>query len=304
MDRNSTLPGKAFLASTIFTGFIVLFLIGFVFYTAAPVLGKEGIGFVTGTTWSYENHQYGIGLFIAGTLILTAVTMVIAFPLGIFTAIFLAEWAPVWLERIMRPSIELLVGIPSVVYGIFGFFVLENIFQDYVDPFIDGTLGFIPIFRDTHPSSGSGVLLASTVLAIMILPTIVTLSQEAMRAVPQDYREASYALGATKWETIKKVVIPTAISGIITGVVLGLMRAMGETMAVVMLLGNSAHVPVSILDTGYAMTSKILNDIGFYCMFPEPLSALFAIGAVLFVIEMVFVAVIRYIGSNNTIGSR
>jgi phosphate transport system permease protein len=296
MTRNSQMPRRCFLAASVVTACIVIFIIGFVFYTAAPVLGKEGFGFVTGSTWSYD-HEYGIAIFLVGTLILTAVTLVIAVPLGIFTAIFLAEWAPAWIERIVRPLIELLVGIPSVVYGIFGFFVLENIFQYYINPFIDGTLGFIPIFRNTTPQTGLGFLLASTVLSIMILPTIVALSEEAMRSVPQEYREASFALGATKWETIKKVVVPTAITGISTGIILALLRAMGETMAVVMLIGGNDNMPESILGTGSAMTSKILNDIGFHCMYPTHLSALFAIAAVLFLLEMSFVAVVRYVSN-------
>lgn len=298
MTRNSQMPRRCFLAASVVTACIVIFVIGFVFYTAAPVLGKEGFGFVTGTHWDYDN-EYGIAAFLVGTLLLTAVTLVIAVPLGIFTAIFLAEWAPAWIERIVRPLIELLVGIPSVVYGIFGFFVLENIFQYYINPFIDGTLGFIPIFRNTTPQTGLGILLASTVLSIMILPTIVALSEEAMRSVPQEYREASFALGATKWETIKKVVVPTAITGISTGIILALLRAMGETMAVVMLIGGNEHIPTSILGTGSAMTSKILNDIGFHCMYPAHLSALFAIAAVLFLLEMSFVAVVRYVSNRK-----
>lgn len=294
MNRKSNIPENFFFISTALTAFIVIFLIGFVFYTAAPVLGKEGPGFVTGTNWDY-NYEYGIAIFLVGTLLLTTITLVIAVPLGLCTAIFLAEWAPVWLERMIRPSIELLVGIPSVVYGIFGFFVLENIFQYHINPFIDSILGFIPVFRNVTPQTGTGILLASTVLAVMILPTIVALSQEAMKAVTYDYREASFALGATKWETIKKVVIPASISGIATAVILALMRAMGETMAVVMLIGGNDNMPGSILGSANAMTSKILNDIGYYCMFPEPLSALFGIAAILFIIEMVLVAVVRVV---------
>jgi phosphate transport system permease protein len=299
MDRNSKIPGRFFLCSAALTAFIAVCLIGFVFYTAAPVLGKMGPGFVTGSSWSYHNH-YGIAIYLVGTLLLTAVTLTIAIPVGIFTAIFLAEWAPVWLERIMRPCIELLVGIPSVVYGIFGFFILSKIFRDQINPFIDSTLGFIPIFRNTTPQTGLGILLASTVLAIMILPTIVALTQESIRSVPNEYREAAFALGSTKWESIKKVVIPASMTGIATGVILGLMRAMGETMAVVMLIGGNDNMPDSILGTGSAMTSKILNDIGFFCAEPEPLSALFGIAAVLFVMEMGFVLVVRFIMSKRT----
>ncbi|MEA1870568.1 MAG: phosphate ABC transporter permease subunit PstC, partial [Euryarchaeota archaeon] len=221
----------------------------------------------------------------------------LAVPVSVFTAIFLSEFAPAPVAKIMRPMVELLVGIPSVVYGIFGLFVLENIFQDKIDPFLSGTLGsFIPFFHDPSPNSGSGVLLASTILAVMVLPTIIALSEDAMRAVPFEYKEASFALGATHWETIRKIVLPTASGGILAATVLGMMRAMGETMAIVMLLGNSAHIPSSVMDTGYAMTSKILNDIGYYCAMDEPRSALFGIAAVLFAMEIIFVAAARKVG--------
>jgi phosphate transport system permease protein len=134
----------------------------------------------------------------------------------------------------------------------------------------------------------------------MILPTIVAISQESLRSIPDSYREASLSLGATRWQTIKKVVIPAALSGIITGCILGMMRAMGETMAVVMVMGNSQHIPTSIFDTGFAMTSKILSDIGYYFSQPEPRSALFGIAVVLFLIEMGFVALARAISAGAT----
>jgi phosphate transport system permease protein len=297
-------PGRLFLLAAIISISSVILIFIFLFITASPVLLKEGTGFITGTEWSYKNGEYGVLLLIAGTIVLTAVTMAIAVPLSIFTAIFLAEWSPRWLTGILRPPIEMLVGIPSVVYGIFGFFVLENIFQDFVDPFIDSTLGFIWIFKDVNPNSGTSILLASTVLSIMILPTVTALSQEALETVPRDYRHASLALGATKWETIKRIIIPAAMPGIITAFILGLMRAIGETMAVVMLMGNSLHFPTSILDTGYAMTSKILNDIGYYISFDEPKSALFAIGVVIFLMEFIFVALARFVGYRFTIDKR
>jgi phosphate transport system permease protein len=230
-----------------------------------------------------------------GTLVMTVVTMIIAVPVSIFTAIYIAEYASRTLISIMRPMIELLVGIPSVVYGIFGLFVLENIFEHHIDPFLDSTLGFIPIFQDLG-MNGTGVLLASTVLAVMVLPTITTITEDSIRSVPYSYREASFAMGATHWQTIRKVVLPAASKGVLLGTVLGMMRAMGETMAIVMLLGNSNHIPESLLDTGYAMTSKILNDIGYYVSQEGPRSALFGIAAVLFLLEIIFVGIARKIG--------
>jgi phosphate transport system permease protein len=300
MPEQIDAPKYVFLTCGFITAALVIFVFGFILLTAAPVLQKEGISFITGTIWNYETHQYGILIFIIGTIYLTVVTMALAVPLGVFTAIFLAEWAPAWLEKIIRPLLDLLVGIPSVVYGLFGYFVLEGIFRNTIDPAISTSLGFMPIFRDTDPGSGLGILLGAAILTLMILPTIAAISQESIRAIPDSYREASLSLGATKWQTIKKVVIPAAMPGIVTACILGMMRAMGETMAVVMVMGNSQHIPTSVLDTGFAMTSKILSDIGYYFAQPEPRAALFGIAAVLFLMEMVFVALARSISSNAT----
>ncbi len=287
---------KFFLTCAVITGGITLFIIGFIFYIASPVLAREGLSFIFGTVWSYETSTYGIFPFLIGTLILTVVTLLIAVPISMLTAIFLAEWAPRWMEGILRPLIELLVGIPSVVYGIFGYFVLQFYFRDYINPLLSSTLGNVfPFFSDPTPGSGMGILLASTVLSIMVLPTIIAISQESLQAVHAEHREASMALGATKWETIKWVVIPVAFPGIITAFILGMMRAMGETMAVVMLIGNTAIIPGSVMDTGYAMTSKMLNDLGYYGSVPEYRSALYGIAAVLFTIEIFLVAGTRFI---------
>ena len=291
--------GTVFLLCAVFTACIIVFLVGFVFYTSIPVFQQEGIGFITGSNWDYNDHVYGISVFIAGTIFLTITTIIIACPLSILTAIFLAEYSPPSVAKILRPMIELLVGIPSVVYGIFGLFVLERIFRFNVDPSISSVLGYIPIFRNLQPSTGLGLLLASTILSIMILPTITSLSVEAIKSVPREYKEASISLGATKWETIKKVVLPVGSSGIIAAIVLGIMRAMGETMAVVMLFGGQMHVSGSLLDTGYAMTSKILNDIPYYISDPEATSALFGIAAVLIVFEVITAAAARYIGGRK-----
>lgn len=225
----------------------------------------------------------------------TATTIAIAVPLGLATALFLSEWAPRWLDQVLMTLIELLVGIPSVVYGIFGFFVLRSYFTDFINPFIANTLGFIPLFQSGGNNTGLGIPLAATVLAIMILPTIVALSREAMRGVPLELREGSAALGATQWETIRHLVVPSSLSGIITGVILGIMRAMGETMAIVMLIGNTSGIPTSILGMGEPLTAKILLDIENYIIDPDARSALFALGAILFIMEIVFIVVIHII---------
>jgi phosphate transport system permease protein len=283
-----------FLSCAIVTALSVIAITGYILITAAPVLGHEGFGFVFGSTWDYNTHQFGIWPYIISTVMVTLATIVIAVPIGLATAIYLAEFAPAWLDQLLSTLIELLVGIPSVVYGIFGFFVLRSYFTDLINPFIGKTLGFIPLFR-LNSNIGLGIPLAATILTIMILPVIVSLSREAMRGVPADLREGSAALGATQWETISRLVIPTSLSGIITSLILGVMRALGETMAVVMVIGNVGVTPTTFLDMGQPMTSKILLDIGYYVVEPEGRSALFAIGAVLMLMEIGFVLAIHFI---------
>jgi phosphate transport system permease protein len=292
LDIDFDLPHVVFSLFSLITVAVTVFFIGFIFYTAYPVFASQGLGFLTGSVWNYNDSVYGIRIFIIDTVIVTLVTLILAVPLSLFTAVFLSEFASPRAAGIVRPFIELLVGIPSVVYGIFGLRVLGDIFKYHINPFLDSHLGFISIFQNVS-TSGTGVLLASTVLAIMILPTVVSISEDSMRAVPYSYREGAYALGSTKWETIRHIILPAASSGIISAIILGTMRAMGETMAIVMLLGNSLRIPSSVSDLGYAMTSKILNDINYHVAIPEHRSALFGIAAVLFAIEIVFVALAR-----------
>ncbi len=295
--KDIDLPKGIFFAIAGITAFLVLVIIGFLVYSAFPVFKLMGIGFITTSVWSYETHQYGVLIYLVDTLVLTALTLVIAVPSGLLTAIYLAEWAPAWLERILRPLVELLVGIPSVVYGLFGLLILSNFFIDYLDPLVDRLLGFIPVFRNIHPGTHVNLFLTATILAVMVVPTIVALSQDAMRGVPDEYREASFALGATRWETIRNIVIPAAFPGIVTAVVLAMMRAMGETMAVVMLLGNTSLIPSSVFDTGYTMTAKILNDLLWNINDPEARAALFGIAVIIFLMEMLAVGGVRLICS-------
>lgn len=299
MNTNHFKPGPhiLFASCAFITAIIAIFFIGVVFYIAYPTFVSQGfINFLSGTRWNYDEGTYGIRIFINGTIILTFVTLIIAVPIGVFSAIFLSELAHRRIASIVRPLIELLVGIPSVVYGIVGLYLLEGIIRNHFEPLVVSLLGFVPVFQDNTMNSGSGLALASIVLAIMILPTIISFSEDAMRAVKREYRDASFALGATKWETINKVVLPLSYKGIMAGIILGMMRAMGETMAVVMLFGCVQSTPTSIFSYGFAMTSKILCDIGFYVAFDEPRSALFAIAAVLFAMEILFVGIAKLIG--------
>jgi phosphate transport system permease protein len=291
--RDFDLPKGVFFSIAGISAFIVLLIIGFLLYSALPALRHSGIGFITGTVWDYDTHQYGMLIFLADTLILTALTLIIAVPCGILTAIYLAEWAPDWLERILSTLVQLLVGIPSVVYGLFGLLILSGFFRDFLNPSVDRYLGFIPIFKNLHPNIAVGLFLTAFILAVMIFPTIVALSQDALRGVADEYREASLALGTTRWETIRHVVLPAAFPGIVTAVVLAMMRAMGETMAVAMLWGNSVKIPSSIFDTGITMTAKILNDILWNIGDPEALAALFGMAFMLLIMEILAVGGVR-----------
>jgi phosphate transport system permease protein len=288
-------PQVIITSCAIITLIIIVFFIGFIFVTAFPTFTSQGLYIFYGQTWDYETQTYGALNYIVGTLALTAITMTIAVPISLFTAIYLAEFAPDAFRSVARPMIELLVGIPSVVYGIFGLFILEPIFGDYINPAIDSTLGSIPIFHNPTAGNGNGILLASTVLAIMILPTIIALSEESIRSVPREYREASISVGATRWETLTRVMLPVAMPGIMAGIILGMMRAAGETMAVIMLMGNNPHIPTSILDNGYAMTSKILGDSEAHIVADAERSAMFAMAAILFLLEMGLAAAVRAI---------
>lgn len=295
-------PYLFFLSSTLLIILIISVLVGVIFYEAYPAFRDNGIlEFIFGTNWG-ENHRYGAWYFILGTFWVTTVTMSMAIPLGLLTAIYLAEFAHPKIREIIKPAIELLVGIPSVVYGIFGLFILKDPLKTYFNPAISNTLGAItPIFREPANSDGTGVFLASVVLTVMVVPTIISISEDAIRSVKKEYREASYAVGATHWETIQKVVIPVALPGIMASITLAITRALGETMAIVMLLGNVMKPPNSVFDVGYAMTSKILNDMPESFSYPEIAAALFAIAAVLFVIEAFFITLTRLICRNNNI---
>lgn len=166
LTRKFDIPHAVFFLTAVFSSLVIILIVGFLVSIAAPVLLKEGTGFVTGTVWNYDTHQYGILFFIVGTVVTTVVTLLIAVPVGVCTAIFLAEWAPPFIRNPMKTAIEMLVGIPSVVYGIFGYFVLSNLFRDHINPGIDSGPGFIPIFKMEDPLHGGNILLAAIVLSL------------------------------------------------------------------------------------------------------------------------------------------
>jgi phosphate transport system permease protein len=259
-----------------------------------PTFKKFGWSFLTSSSWDPVKGVFGAAPAIYGTLVSSIVALIIAAPLALGVAVFLSEFAPPRIRQPVAFLVDLLAAIPSVVYGLWGIFVLLPVLRTAVMPFLRDTLhlGVLPLFKG--PAYGPSMLAAGLILAIMILPYISSVSREVLLAVPRSQREAALALGATKWETISGAVVPYAKSGIIGGIILGLGRALGETMAVTMLIGNRPQISASLFAPGYTMASLIANE------FSEAsgdlhLSALMAVGFVLFVITVIVNAIARWL---------
>lgn len=262
---------------------ITILLVMELFRQSALSRHQFGWAFFFTSTWDPVAGDFGALPFIYGTLITSALSLLMAVPLGLGAAIFLSEMASPRISDALTFVIELLAAVPSVIYGLLGIFILVPLMRDAVGPALTHTLGFLPFFAG--PGYGVGVLTASVVLAIMILPFIVSISREALLAVPREQREASLAVGATRWETTSKVVVPFARLGIIGSVFLGLARALGETMAVTMVIGNDPKIHASLLAPGYSIAAVIANE------FTEAtgdlhLSALVELGLVLFLLTI------------------
>jgi len=256
---------KSLLLSAIAGILIVMLIAVFTFFEGFPFLAKYGIlNFITGKVWGPAYGEFGILSMIIGTFYVTIGALIIGVPIAVACAIFLAEMAPQPLARLFRPIIELLAGIPTVVYGFFGLIVIVGFIKSHFD---------VP---------GFSILAASLMLAIMILPTVINISEDAIRAVPKQYKEGSLALGATHWQTIRYVILPGARSGLISAIFLGMGRAIGETMAVIMVAGNTPLIPTSMLDPVRTLTINIALEMGY--AYGDHSSSLFATGIVLFVL--------------------
>lgn len=236
----------------------------FLFANGVPAMVEIGIpDFLLGTTWRPANDIYGIFPMIIGSIYVTAGALIFGVPAGLLTAIFLSRFASAKVAAFLKPGVELLAGIPSVVYGFFGLMII------------------VPFIRLNAPGNGLSLLAASILLGIMILPTVITVAKNALDAVPQSYYEGALALGATHERSVLRVLVPAAISGIMAGVVLGIGRAIGETMAVVMVAGNQPIIPASIFDGVRTMTANIVLEMGYAADLHR--GALIATGVVLFV---------------------
>jgi phosphate ABC transporter permease protein PstC len=240
----------------------------FIFLEGLPLIFQTGFkNFILSSHWAPTKGHFGIGAMIVSSLLVTLGAMVLGVPLGLACAIILAEFSSPQLRGFLKPTLELLAGIPSVVYGFLG------------------VIWLVPLIRNYLGGPGLSLLAAAVILGIMILPTIISISIDALTAVPDIYRDGSIALGATEWQTVRRVVLPAASSGIITAVILGMGRAVGETMAVIMVAGNAIKLPASILDPVRTLTSNIALELGYAA--GRHREALFATGIVLFVIIMI-----------------
>ena len=257
-----------FLLSACISILAVALICIFIFINGIPAMTEIGVfKFLSGTHWRPSNDVYGIFPMILGSLYVTAGAIMIGVPIGILTAVFMARFCPKKLYKILKPAIDLLAGIPSVVYGFFGLMVI------------------VPLIRDYLGGSGSSMLAASIVLGIMILPTVISVSEAAIRAVPESYYEGALALGATHERSVFFIVVPAAKSGILAGVILGIGRAVGETMAVVMVAGNQAIIPSSVLKGLRTLTANIVLEMGYAADLHR--GALIATAVVLFVFILI-----------------
>ncbi|HWG37235.1 MAG TPA: phosphate ABC transporter permease subunit PstC [Terriglobales bacterium] len=258
--------------------------LGWQLWTASRISRHAfGWSFATASAWDPVAGKFGAWPFLYGTLLTTALAILLAAPLGVATAVFLAELSPRRLRRPLAGMVELLAAVPSVVYGLWGIFVLAPWLQRSVEPWLSRHAGAVPLFQGAP--YGVGYLAAGLILAIMIVPYVVNMAREALAAVPRHQAEAAYALGATRWEIIGRVLLPTARSGIWGGVLLGTGRALGETMAVTMVIGNRRSVSASLFAPGYTLASAIANEFT-EATTPLYTSALVELGLVLFAITL------------------
>lgn len=278
------------LAAAVTVLLIVLLLVYQLWTKSALPIHKFGLSFLKGIAWDPNSGDFGALPFVYGTCVTSAIALLIAIPIGVGAAIFLAELAPPKVSNAMTFLIELLAAVPSVIYGLLGIFVLIPLIRTYLVPALKATLGDLPIFEGAF--YGVSVLSAGIILSIMVVPFIISVSREVLLAVPTDQREAALALGATKWEATWDIVIPNARTGIIGSIFLALARALGETMAVTMVIGNTPQIAASLFAPGYSIAAVIANE------FTEAtgdlyLSSLIYLGLVLFGLTVVLNAIAR-----------
>ena len=308
VERASTRAGQArgfghladrlFQWLTRFFAFLVLFtllaILASLVVTSAPSLKAFGFSFLWSDDWDPVQDKYGALIPVYGTLVSSFVALLIAVPISFGIAVFLTEMSPPWLKRPLGTAIELLAAIPSIIYGMWGLFSFAPVFSRTLQPFLIGTLGKIPFAGQLFqgPPLGIGLLTASIILAIMVIPFISSVMRDVFELVPAVLKESAYGLGATTWEVVWRVVLPYTRAGVVGGVMLGLGRALGETMAVTFVIGNTQHLSPSLLAPGNSIASSLANE------FAEAVgdlytSALIELGLLLFIITAIVLAMAK-----------
>jgi len=270
---------------------VLLTLLGIIaslVFNAAPALSKFGFGFFTTVEWDVVNGEFGGLIAIYGTIITSVIALVIAVPLSFGIAVFLTEMCPSILRRPLGTAIEILAAVPSIIYGMFGLFIFAPIFAEYIQPALAGTLGQIPGFGILFSGAfnGIGILCAGLILAMMILPFIASVMRDVFEIVPPVLKESAYGIGCTTWEVVRNVVLPYTKTGVIGGIMLGLGRALGETMAVTFVIGNAHKLSASLFSPGNSIASTLANEFG-EAEVGAHYSSLFALGLALFVITFI-----------------
>ena len=290
--RNQRLQDFFFHKITLlFAASVLLVLIGIIvslFIGAAPAFKQFGFAFLTTVEWDPVNDQFGAAIAIVGTLATSLIALVIAFPISFGIALFLTEICPVWLKRPLGTAVELLAGVPSIIYGMWGLFVFAPLFAEYVQPFLKSTLGPLPIIGHlfTGPMMGIGILTAGLILSIMIIPFIASVMRDVFEIVPAVLKESAYGLGCTRWEVVRKIVMPYTKTGVVGGVMLGLGRALGETMAVTFVIGNANKLSWSMFAAGNSISSTLANEFA-EAQSPMHIASLFSLALILFIITFI-----------------
>ena len=308
METTSTMPRPRLLptdwhdrAFRGITRFFALAVLGTVlamvislFEGAWPALEKFGFGFLTSTEWNPVTEQFGAAVAIFGTLVTSIIALIIAVPVSFGIAVFITELAPIWLKRPIGIAVELLAAVPSIIYGMWGLFVFAPLFADHVQPWLTDHLSSVPVLGALvdGPPMGIGMFTAGLILAIMILPFITAVMRDVFEVVPDVLKESAYGLGATTWEVVRSVVLPYTKVGVVGGIMLGLGRALGETMAVTFVIGNAHSISSSLFMPGNTISSTLANE------FTEAVgdmytSSLIALGLVLFLITFVVLALAK-----------
>jgi phosphate transport system permease protein len=296
--RRQSFMDSAFRSATAFFALLVLVILGGVFVSlvmgALPALDAFGLGFATTEIWNPVTGEFGALAPIYGTLVTALIAMAVGIPISFGIAVFLTELAPPWLKRPVGTAIELLAGIPSIIYGIWGLFVFAPVFQQTLQPFLIDTLGELPLIGRmfSGPPFGIGIFTAGVILGIMVLPFITSIMRDVFETVPPMVKESAYGLGATTWEVVWKVVLPYTRVGVVGGIMLGLGRALGETMAVTFVVGNAHRIGNSIMAPGTTISAAIANEFN-EAVGELYISSLIALGLILFFITFTVLAIAK-----------